>query len=90
MFEKNLKMRNTYKSTRYTPLRPVPKAKTISIASAAIVLMSIGGVIIYFIITLNYRFNQITSFLSTIPINNTTDSVIYDVKANRQNQKVIL
>jgi len=89
MFEKNLKMRNTYKSTRYTPLRPVPKAKTISIASAAIVLMSIGGVIIYFIITLNYRFNQITSFLSTIPINNTTDSVIYDVKANRQNQKDI-
>jgi len=89
MFDREIKMRNPYKSTRYMPLKPVPKAKTISIASAAIVLMSIGGVIIYFIVTLNYRFGQITSYLSTIPINNTTDSVLYDIKGLRQQQKNI-
>jgi len=101
MFEKNflgnriyerrlLKMRSAYKSTKYTQLEPVSKMKTASLASAALVILSIGGVIIYFIITLNYRFDQITSYLSTIPIKNTTDSIIYDYRMLRQQQKVII
>jgi len=84
-----LKMRSAYKSTKYMPLEPVSKLRTVSLASAALVILSIGGVIIYFIVTLNYRFDQITSYLSTIPIKNTTDSVIYDYRLLRQQQKDI-
>ncbi|OUM64115.1 hypothetical protein PIROE2DRAFT_20576 [Piromyces sp. E2] len=87
IYEKSLKMRSVYRSTKYMPLEPVSKVKTASLASAALVILSIGGVIIYFIITLNYRFDQITSYLSTIPINNTTDSIILDYSHLRQQQK---
>jgi len=90
MYEKKIiKMRNSYRFVRYQPLEPVSKAKAFSLASAALVIMSIGGVIIYFIITLNFRFNQIMSYLSTIPISNTTDSIIYDYRSLRQQQKDI-
>ncbi|ORX50352.1 hypothetical protein BCR36DRAFT_327061, partial [Piromyces finnis] len=89
--ERFLKMKSSHRTTKYMPLEPVSKSKLkeVSLASAALVILSIGGVIIYFIITLNYRFNEISSYLSTISVKSTTDSVVNNYHVLRQQQKDI-
>jgi len=89
-----MRIRSDSKFIKYMPLQPerrrrAIKNKILSISSAVIVLLSIGAVAIYFIVTLNYRFNEILSYLNTITINNTTDSIIYDIHSQRQLQKDI-
>jgi len=94
MFDKRTHIRNSSKSVKYLPLQPVARSqaiknKAISLASAIIVILSLGAVSIYFIVTLNYRFNEIMAYLSSISISNTTDSIIHDVRVQRQQQKDI-
>lgn len=80
--------RNNYK---YAPLKPKPesKSKTLSLISAGIVILATIAVSLYFIITLNYRFDKIIPFLSTLTISNTTDATIYSFRNQRQQQKDI-
>jgi len=80
--------RNNYKYTTLKP-KPVSKSKIFSLVSAGIVILAIGAVSLYFIITLNYRFDKIIPFLSSLIISNTTDSIIYSFRNLRQQQKDI-
>jgi len=91
---KKMRIRSDSKVIKYMPLQPerrrrAIKNKILSITSAVIVILTIGAVAIYFIVTLNYRFNEILSYLNSISINNTTDSIIYDIRSRRQQQKDI-
>ncbi|KAG4107383.1 hypothetical protein H8356DRAFT_1622715 [Neocallimastix lanati (nom. inval.)] len=90
MFDKRAHIRNNSKS-RYLSLQPVARSrairnKIISFASALIVILSFGAVSFYFYSTLNYRFNEIVSFLNSVSISNTTDSIIQSVRSQRQLQ----
>jgi len=80
--------RDNYK---YAPLKPKPKSKskTLSLICAGIVILAMVAVSLYFIITLNYRFDKIIPFLSTLTISNTTDTTIYSFRNQRQQQKDI-
>ncbi|ORX75868.1 hypothetical protein BCR32DRAFT_249196 [Anaeromyces robustus] len=82
--------RNSYKYAPIQPKeKPVSKSKIFSLVSAGIVILSMGAVALYFIITLNYRFDKIIPFLSTLIMSNTTDSIIYGFHLQRQQQKDI-